>query len=71
MIWQFHHQWADRTEMKSQREFPSEVTPEMALDHQEWVREQVAAFPPPVGATNMICNELSKFFVGTVADDQV
>jgi hypothetical protein len=64
MIWQFHHQFRDgHTEMKSQKEFPDNITPEIALEHQRWVRQQVADFPPPEGETNMICNEKSPFFV--------
>ncbi len=67
MIWQFHHQFRDgHTECKSQsNDFPP-TAPEVAAKFQEWVREQVNEFPPPEGAINMICNEMSEFFVGVV-----
>ncbi len=67
MIWQFHHQFRDgHTECKSQSEDFPEITPAVAAAQLKWVREQVKEFPPPEGAINMICNEMSEFFVGVV-----
>lgn len=69
MLWQFHHQFKDgHTEMKSQsRDFP-ETTPEVVVEYQAWVRQQVKDFPPPENAQNMVCNEKSEFFVWAVKE---
>jgi hypothetical protein len=58
MIWQLHHQFADgHTEFVSQRGQPKDN------EFREWIEQGQKSHPLPEGATWLVCNEESEFFV--------